>query len=155
MQWIGLLAWFGICFAVAGLGSWWTAGEITGWYRNLVRPEIAPPNGVFGPVWTLLYTLMAIAAWLVWQSPSSPLRSLSLELFLLQLVLNLGWSLIFFRLHALRTALAEILFLWATIGITTLVFFQIAPLAGCLMAPYWAWVTFAAILNAAFLRLNG
>lgn len=155
MQWIGLLVCLGICFAVAGIGSWWTVGDINGWYRTLVMPKIAPPNWVFGPVWTLLYALMAVAAWRVWLSASSPLRSLGLELFVLQLGLNLGWSLIFFRLHAIRMALVEVLILWAAIGITTLIFGAVSPLAAWLMAPYWAWVTFAAILNAAFLRVNG
>ena len=154
MHWIALLVWFAVCFAVAGLGGWWTAGEITGWYRTLVVPPIAPPNWVFCPVWTLLYALMAVAAWLVWLSASSPLRSLGLELFLVQLGLNLGWSFIFFRLHDIRTAQAEVLILWMAIGATTLVFGRVAPVAACLMAPYWAWVSFATILNAAFLRLN-
>jgi tryptophan-rich sensory protein len=154
MHWIALLFWFGICFTVAGMGSWLTSGEITGWYRSLARPSIAPPNWVFGPVWTLLYALMAIAAWLVWTSVPTPLRNVGVWLFLVQLGMNLGWSLIFFRMHAIGAALAEVLVLWAAIGVATLVFGRIAPMAAWLMAPYWAWVSFAAILNAAFYRLN-
>lgn len=154
MRWTGLLVWFGICFAVAGVGGRWTAGEVKGWYRTLARPKIAPPNWVFGPVWTVLYAMMATAAWLVWLSPASSLRSVGLALFLVQLGLNLGWSLIFFRLHAIGAALAEMLFLWAAIGITALVFCRISPLAAKLMAPYWAWASFAAVLNAAFWRIN-
>lgn len=154
MRWIALLFWFGICFAAAGVGARWTAGEVTGWYTTLKRPAFAPPNGVFGPVWTLLYASMAVAAWLVWQSADSPLRTWGLALFLLQLGLNLAWSLIFFRLHAIGAALAEVILLWAVIGVTTAVFSRVAPSAAYLMAPYWAWVTFATLLNAAFWRLN-
>jgi tryptophan-rich sensory protein len=90
MRWIALLAWIGICFAVAGWGGRWTAGEITGWYRTLTRPAIAPPNWVFGPAWTLLYALMAVAAWRVWLASPGPARNWGLALFLVQLALNLA-----------------------------------------------------------------
>jgi tryptophan-rich sensory protein len=154
MRWIVLLFWLAICFVAAGLGARWTTGEITGWYRTLARPAIAPPNWVFGPVWTLLYALMAVAAWLVSQAAPSPLRTWALALFLLQLGLNLTWSLIFFRQHAVGLALAEVVILWVAVGVTTQVFGRVAPAAAWLMAPYWAWVTFATVLNAAFWRLN-
>ncbi len=96
MRWIWLVSWLGLCFAVAGVSGSWTASQIPGWYRTLVRPVIAPPNWVFGPVWTLLYALMAVAAWQVCQSPASPARAWGLGLFLVQLALNFAWSLIFF-----------------------------------------------------------
>jgi tryptophan-rich sensory protein len=155
MRWISLILWLGICFAVAGLGGRLTATEIPGWYRTLVRPAIAPPNWVFGPVWTLLYALMGIAAWRVWLAAPSPMRAWGLALFIAQLALNFAWSWIFFRLHAIGAALVEVVVLWAAIGSTTLVFAAIAPLSAWLMAPYWAWVSFATILNAAFWRANG
>jgi tryptophan-rich sensory protein len=154
MRWISLICWIGICFMVAGVSGSWTASEVPGWYRTLVRPSIAPPNWVFGPVWTLLYAMMAVAAWQVWESPSSPLRTLGLALFLVQLILNFAWSLIFFRQHAIGAALVEVVALWAAIGATTLVFCRVSPAAAWLMAPYWAWVSFASVLNAAFWRLN-
>jgi tryptophan-rich sensory protein len=154
MRWISLICWLGICFAVAGLGGRLTASEIPGWYRTLVRPSIAPPNWVFGPVWTLLYVLMAVAAWRVWLAPPSPTRTWALALFMVQLALNFAWSWIFFRQHAIGAALAEVVALWATIGATILVFAMIAPLPAWLMAPYWAWVTFASALNAAFWQAN-
>jgi len=154
MRWVSLLFWLGLCFAVAGISGSWTASQIPGWYRTLVRPAIAPPNWVFGPVWTLLYVLMAIAAWQVWQSASSPMRTWGLPLFLVQLGLNFAWSLIFFRQHAIGAALVEVVFLWAGIGATTLIFGRVAPSAAWLMVPYWAWVTFASVLNGAFWRLN-
>ncbi|HEY1208369.1 MAG TPA: TspO/MBR family protein [Terracidiphilus sp.] len=154
MRWISLICWIGICFAVAGVSGSWTASEVPGWYRTLTRPSIAPPNWVFGPVWTLLYALMAIAAWQVWESAASPWRTWGLALFLIQLLLNFTWSLIFFRHHAIGAALVEVVALWAAIGATTLVFGRVSPVAAWLMAPYWAWVTFATVLNAAFWRLN-
>jgi translocator protein len=154
MRWISLISWLVICFAVAGLGGRLTATEIPGWYRTLVRPAIAPPNWIFGPVWTTLYALMAIAAWRVWLAAPSPMRTWGLALFVLQLGLNFGWSWIFFRQHAIGAALAEVLLLWVAIGTTTLVFTRVAPDSAWLMAPYWAWVSFATLLNAAFWRLN-
>ncbi len=75
MRWIWLLGWLGLCFAVAGVSGRWTASEIPEWYRTLIRPAISPPNWVFGPVWTLLYALMAVAAWQIGQSPASPQRT--------------------------------------------------------------------------------
>jgi len=154
MRWIWLAVWLGLCFGVAGTSGRWTAAEIPGWYRTLVRPSIAPPNWVFAPVWTLLYALMAIAAWRVCLAAPSPARTWGLALFLLQLALNFAWSWIFFKQHALGAALAEVVLLWATIGAATLVFTRVAPVAAWLMAPYLAWVTFASVLNGAFWRLN-
>jgi len=154
VRWFALFFWFALCFAVAGIGGRWTAGEITGWYRTLNRPAIAPPNWVFGPVWTLLYGLMAFAAWRVWLAPPSPARSWALALFLVQLALNLGWTWIFFRKHAIGAALTEVIALWAAIAVTMLAFRRVEPGAGWLMAPYLAWVTFASVLNAAFWRIN-
>jgi translocator protein len=154
MRWIGLLFWIGICFSVAGIGGRWTAGEVTGWYQTLNRPAITPPNWVFGPVWTLLYAMMALAAWLVWQASPSSGRGLALALFLGQLTLNLAWSWIFFHQHALGVALAEIALLWLAICATMVMFGHVRPAAAWLMAPYLAWVSFALVLNAAFLRAN-
>ena len=154
MRWLSLLLWMALSFTVAGVGSRWTTAEIPVWYRTLVRPAMAPPNWVFAPVWTLLYLLMALAAWLASQTAPSPLRTWGLALFLVQLALNLAWSWIFFRQHALGAALGEVVLLWAAIGATTLVFRAISPLAAGLMLPYWAWVTFATLLNEEFWRLN-
>jgi len=154
MRWIFLLFWLGLCFAVAGIGGRWTANEIPKWYRTLVRPRIAPPNWVFAPIWTLLYALMAIAAWQVSLSASSPLRTWGLGLFLVQLALNCAWTWIFFRQHALGAALVEMVLLWVAIAATTLVFVRVAPAAAWLLAPYLLWVSFAAVLNAAYWRLN-
>ena len=154
MRWISLLFWLVLCFAVAAVSGRWTACEVVGWYRTLVRPAIAPPNWVFGPVWTLLYAMMAIAAWRVAIAPPSTLRTWGLALFLLQLGLNFAWSWIFFRQHAIGLALVEVVVLWAAIGATALLFARVAPIAGWIMVPYLAWVSFAAVLNGAYWRLN-
>ena len=154
MRWIALTFWILLCFAVAIVSGSFTSGEIRTWYRTLARPSIAPPNWVFGPVWTLLYALMAIAAWRVSLAPSSPWRTAALTLFLTQLVLNFAWSLIFFRLHRIDWALLEVIVLWASILFTTVAFARVSSMAGWLMVPYIAWVSFAGVLNAAFWRLN-
>jgi translocator protein len=154
MRWISLVVWLGLCFGVAGLSGSWTAAEIPGWYRTLARPAIAPPNWVFGPVWSILYALMGIAAWRVWLTAPSPARTWGLTLFLLQLALNFAWSWIFFRQHAIGAALLEVVILWAAIAATTAVFARATPTAAWLMAPYLAWVSFASVLNGAFWRLN-
>ena len=154
MRWIVLLFWLALCYGVAWLGSAWTAPEIAGWYRTLIRPGFAPPNWVFAPVWSLLYLLMAVAAWRICEAPPSSLRVWGLALFLVQLALNLAWSWIFFHRHAIGAAGLEIVALWAAIGGAILLFARIRPGAAWLLVPYWAWVTFASALNWAYWRLN-
>jgi benzodiazapine receptor len=154
MRWISLLGWLALCFSVAGISGLWTAKEIPTWYRTLRRPAIAPPNWIFGPVWSLLYALMAIAAWLVSQTPPSTLRTVALALFLLQLALNFAWSWLFFHLHRIGLALLENLLLWAAIAATVAAFFHLSRIAGWLLVPYIAWVSFAILLNFEFWRKN-
>jgi tryptophan-rich sensory protein len=154
MRWISLICWLGLCFGAASISARWTASELLEWYRTLTRPAITPRNSLFGPVWTLLYALMSIAAWLVWESAPSPLRNWGLVLFLVQLALNVAWSLIFFRFHAIGAAMVEAILLWFAIGATALLFNRVSPAAAWLMAPYWAWTGFAAVLNEEFWRLN-
>lgn len=143
-----------LCQGVGLLGGRWTAPEIRGWYATLRKPSFNPPPWVFAPVWTTLYLLMAIAAWRVTQAPGSALRGVGLALFGLQLVLNLLWSWIFFRRHAVGAALAELVLLWLTIVATAAVFAQVDEIACWLLTPYLAWTGFAAILNDAIRRLN-
>jgi len=154
MRWTILLFWLVICFAVAGTSASWTDGEVRGWYRTLARPSIAPPNWVFGPVWTLLYALMAIAAWKASMAASTPWKSAAITLFVIQLALNFAWSLIFFRWHHIGWALAEVIVLWTAILCTILAFVRVSMIAAWLMTPYLAWVTFASILNEEYWRLN-
>lgn len=149
------MGWLLLCLGVGAVSSALTAGEIHGWYQTLLRPSFAPPNWVFAPVWTALYAMMAIAAWIVSQAPASEMRTWTLNIFLIQLSLNFLWSIIFFREHAIAQAMVEIAVLWFFIGATTLAFRRLSPVAAWLMVPYWAWVTFAGFLNWGFLRLNG
>ncbi len=154
MHWLQLLAFILVCEGIGLLGGLWTGPEIPHWYRTLAKPSFNPPGWIFGPVWTTLYLLMAIAAWLVFNVSATSARTLGLTLFLIQLALNLAWSWIFFRKHAVGAAAIEIAILWFSIGATTIVFSQVSATSAWLMAPYWAWVTFASILNATIWRLN-
>ncbi|HEY3705191.1 MAG TPA: TspO/MBR family protein [Terracidiphilus sp.] len=143
-----------LCQGAGFMGARFTAPEIPAWYRTLRKPSFNPPSWIFGPVWTLLYLLMGIAAWRITQTPGSALRSAALGVFGLQLALNLLWSWIFFRRHALAAALGEVLVLWIAIAATTFLFARVDSPAAWLLAPYLAWTAFAALLNAAILRLN-
>lgn len=144
----------GCCVAVGLISGLLTRTAISGWYATLVKPWFNPPNWIFGPVWTALYILMGVAAWMVWQQPVSHLRTLGLACFVVQLALNFLWSLIFFRWHSIGGALIEIVVLWLAIVATHVIFFHLQQLAGELILPYLAWVSFAAVLNAAIFRLN-
>ena len=154
MRWLALLFWLALCFSVAGISGNMTAAEIPGWYKTLVRPSIAPPDWLFGPVWSLLYALMAIAAWRVGLAASSPMRNLALGLFVTQLAFNFAWSLIFFRWHAIGAAFIEVAALWSLIAASILAFSHVDQIAAWMMVPYLAWVSFASLLNFAFWRLN-
>jgi translocator protein len=151
---IVLVGFMAACFLVAGVSSIFSVAAIPGWYAALNKPSFNPPNGIFGPVWTLLYALMAIAAWLVWKQPAGALRSSALRIFWLQLFLNFSWSWIFFHEHRLGASLLEIFVLWLAIVAATVLFLRVARLAAWLMLPYVAWVAFAALLNFAIWRLN-
>jgi translocator protein len=151
---IALVGWLLLCFAVAGVSSIFTAHNLTTWYAALAKPPLNPPNWLFGPVWTLLYTLMAIAAWIVWKTRPSPCRRRGLRLFCVQLGLNFLWSWIFFDRHQIGTAFADIVVLWVAILLTILTFKKRSTTAPWLLVPYLAWVTFAAYLNFGLWRLN-
>lgn len=143
-----------IVFAQAAgiIGSLFTMSAIDGWYATLIRPELAPPNWVFGPVWITLYALMGIAAFLVWRKDRH--LNKALILFVLQLVLNSLWSIIFFGMQALGAAFVEIVFLWLAVIATIIAFQKISRTAAWLLVPYILWVSFAAYLNFAFWTLN-
>ncbi|QDU96150.1 TspO/MBR family protein [Lignipirellula cremea] len=153
-QLAGLVVSIFVCLGAGGLGAIATTPEIKGWYATIEKPSWNPPDAVFGPVWTTLYLLMAIAAWLVGRSAGFRQTAAPLALFGVQLVLNVAWSWIFFGLHQPGWAFAEILFLWIAIALTTIAFFRSSRIAGWLMTPYLAWVTFASVLNFAIWQLN-
>jgi translocator protein len=140
-----------ICFAVAGLGSLATTPNIPGWYATLNKPSWNPPNWLFGPVWTLLYAIMAIAGWLVWKRVG---WGTAMICFAVQLALNLAWSFIFFGAHQTGLAFVEIILLWLAIVATIISFSAVSKPAAALLIPYLLWVSFAAALNFTIWRLN-
>lgn len=152
-QILGLLGWLALSFVAAAVGSAATirAGSF---YVDLVRPEWAPPSSVFGPVWTTLYIMMAIAAWLVWRTGGFRAAKGALILFVVQLAFNALWSWLFFAWQLGAAAFAEVLVLWLLIAATLLAFWRIRPLAGVLLIPYLAWVSFASALNYTLWQLN-
>jgi len=152
-QVFALSGWLLLAFAAAAIGALATM-EAKSFYAILVRPSWAPPGWVFGPVWTVLYALMGLAAWLVWRSGGFKAHRTALVLFVLQLAANALWSWLFFTWHQGAVAFAEILVLWALIAATAASFWRLNTLAGVLMVPYLAWVTFASALNFAVWQLN-
>jgi tryptophan-rich sensory protein len=132
-----------------------TVSAVRDWYVTLARPSFTPPSWVFGPVWTAIYLLMGIAAFLVWQRGlGAPFVRTALSVFAVQLLLNGLWSVLFFALRSPGIALVEILVLWALIAWCMMLFFRVRAVAGALLVPYLAWVTFATALNFEFWRLN-
>jgi tryptophan-rich sensory protein len=150
MRWISLFAWVVLCHLAGALGALTTDASL---YWSLPTPSWAPPAWLFAPVWLTLYTMMGVAAWRVWTRPRSPARTTALGLFAVQLVLNAGWSPIFFGLEAPRAALVVIVLLWAAIAATIAAFLRVSRGAALLLVPYLAWVTFATALNAAIVAL--
>lgn len=149
----GLAGWLLLCFAVSAIGAL-ASIQAQAFYGQLVQPDWAPPGYVFGPVWTILYAMMAIAAWLVWCKGGFRENRLALSLFLAQLAVNALWSWLFFAWFLGALAFAEIMLLWLLIATTLWAFWRRRLLAGMLMLPYLAWVSFAAMLNFSVWQLN-
>jgi translocator protein len=144
-----------LCFVVAFLGSVFTTPSITTWYADLNKPFFNPPNWIFAPVWTILYFLMAISLFIVWdKNIKNNKKENAIKIFMLQLILNLFWSLAFFGLHQPILALVTIYILWISIFMMIKAFLKISKISGNLQIPYLAWVSFASILNLAVIILN-
>ena len=152
-QLIGLLGWLLLCFAVSGIGAF-ASIQAESFYQQLTQPTWAPPAWVFGPVWTTLYAMMAVSAWLVWRINGFRAQSVALTLFLIQLALNCLWSWLFFAWHLGSLSFIDIILLWIFIVLTLLAFWRVHLLAGLLLIPYLAWVSFAALLNYTIWQLN-
>jgi benzodiazapine receptor len=152
-QFLGLVTWLVVSFIAGGIGG---AASIhaSSFYARLARPEWAPPSFVFGPVWTVLYALMGIAAWLVWRIDGFRAARGAFSLFLIQLALNAIWSWLFFGWHRGALAFADIMLLWTAIIGTMVAFWRVRALAGALLVPYLLWVSFASVLNFAVWQLN-
>ena len=136
------------------LGSYFTTPNIPTWYASLQKPFFSPPNWLFGPVWTILYLLMGISFYLIWNSSNSKANLSAIRLFIAQLVLNSLWSILFFGIKNPLLAFLEIIILWIFIFLTIKKFSQINQAASYLLYPYLAWVTFASFLNFAIVLLN-
>jgi len=151
-----LLVACGVSLAAGLIGSFTAMGEgFDSWYSTIEKPSFTPPNWVFGPVWTILYLLMGVAAFLVWQK-GMQLRKVRIALgwFLAQLVLNALWTPVFFGLHQIGWAFAVIVLLWVAIVVTLWCFSRVSQTGAVLLVPYWLWVSFATVLNGAIWRLN-
>lgn len=152
---IGLLGWLTASFVAAGVGGIATSAGVNDWYPTLAKPSWTPPAWLFGPVWTVLYASMAVAAWIVWkQAGRLGAARVPLSWHLVQLGLNGVWSWLFFGIRRPGLAAVEIVVLWVAILATILTFARRSRLAGALLIPYLLWVTFAAALNIAIWRLN-
>jgi tryptophan-rich sensory protein len=137
------------------IGSFFTMPSISGWYSTLAKPVLNPPNWIFAPVWTTLYALMGVAAFLIWRHGLRQRRiKVVLTIFSVQLVLNILWSIIFFGFQDPFLAFIEVIILWLAIVWTIFVFYKISRLAACLLMPYILWVSFAGYLTYSIWVLN-
>lgn len=155
--WVGsgvaLLAFVAAVMATASGGALFRPGQ---WYEGLRHPSWRPPNWLFGPVWAVLYGMIAVSGWLVWEEMGGLAAAwIPFTVYGVQLALNFLWSAVFFGMRRIGLALFEMGLLWASIALTALLFYDISPVAGWLLAPYLLWVTFAFALNATLWRLNG
>ncbi|OAI45283.1 hypothetical protein AYO42_03130 [Rhizomicrobium sp. SCGC AG-212-E05] len=141
-----------VTLTIGAFGSFFTQPNIPTWYAQLNQPSITPPNWVFGPVWTTLYVMMAVAAWRVWRITG--LKSTEMLVWGLQLALNFAWSTIFFAMHRIDAAFVEIVLLDLAILTTLLLFWRRDRIAAWLMLPYLAWTSFATLLTWRFWQLN-
>ncbi len=146
-----LVGWLALTFAAAATGVFVSSG---GWYASLAKPAWNPPNWLFGPIWTLLYVMMAVAAWLVWREGGWKAQRRPLGLYLLQWALNALWTPLFFGLQRPGLAFAEIITLDAAVLGTLMTFWRVRRAAGLLLVPYMLWVAFATVLNITIWRLN-
>lgn len=149
----GALLWLGLTFLTAALGGMASA-RAAQFYGALQLPQWAPPAALFGPVWSVLYALMALAAWLVWRHRHTAQGSSGLWLYGVALVPNALWSWLFFDWHLGLWALIDIAVLWLLVGLTVRAFWRVRPAFGLLMVPLWLWVSFAGVLNAVLWQTN-
>lgn len=143
-----------IPLVVGAIAGSFTAEAIPDWYATLNRPSFNPPNWLFAPVWTTLYILMGISLYMIWMLPEGKDRNRALFIFVVQLALNFIWSFLFFYYKTIGIALVEIVALWCSILLMIILFYRLKPAAGYINIPYLLWVSFAAVLNAAYYTLN-
>ena len=153
-SWLALAGFLAACFSVSAAGGMVTALSVDDWYRSLERPSFTPPEWVFGPVWTVLFIMMAVAGWRVWRRAGFRRARTGFMLFGVQLALNLLWPVLFFGFRSPGGALLALIVLWIVIDATTAAFWRVDKIAGYLFVPYALWVAFAGILNASIWLLN-
>ena len=151
---LGLIIWIAVSFCAGLIGSRFTGPAVASWYADTNKPAWTPPNFLFGPVWSALYLMMGVAAWLVWRKAGFSGAPGAIVLFGLQLIANAAWSWIFFGLRRFDLAFFEIVILWALILATVVAFWRHDARAGLLLLPYMVWVSYASALNLAIWRLN-
>ncbi len=151
---VALVVFLVLCFAAAAVGGLSAAGGTNEWYSSIERPSWTPPDWLFGPVWTVLYATIGVAAWLVWRRRGEFDVTPALAAWGVQLALNAAWTGLFFGLRRPGIAFVEILVLVVAVVVTTILFARISTAAGLLFAPYLVWVCFAAVLNGAIWHLN-
>ncbi|HSB47100.1 MAG TPA: TspO/MBR family protein [Candidatus Bilamarchaeum sp.] len=150
MKWKLLIAAVLICELAGVIGSVFTFSSIPTWYATLVKPDFAPPNWLFGPVWIILYAMMGVSAYLIYETGKKD----ALKIFGLQLALNASWSIVFFGLRSVSGGLLVIFLLWLSIALTILSFLKVSKTAAYLLIPYILWVSFASVLNYFIFILN-
>ena len=148
---LGLIGWIILTFLAPAAGF---QARPDAWFGRLNKPSWNPPSWIFAPVWTTLYLLMAIAAWLVWTHGGWHKQTLPLALFVVQLFLNAAWTPLFFGAHRPGLAFIDIVLMWLAILATIIAFTHVTVIAACLLIPYIAWVSFASVLNFTIWRLN-
>ena len=148
---VALISFLAACTLAASMGAIFRPGN---WYERLAKPAWRPPNALFAPVWAVLYLSIAVSGWLVWRTSGFTGAALPVAMYAVQLVLNAAWTPIFFGLHWIGVAFAEIVLLWLAIVATIVLFHPVQPAAAWLLLPYLAWVSFAAALNFAVWQLN-
>lgn len=153
-RWLALVVFLAASFGAAAVGGIATASSVETWYPLLHKPAWNPPAWLFGPVWTVLYALMAVAAWRAWLAREHIEARRALALFFVQLGLNAGWSVLFFGLREPVFAFAEVTVLWLVLAVIQWKLLLVDRPAALLWSPYLAWVTFAAVLNGAIAWLN-
>lgn len=154
-NWLALFGSIALAEGAGILGSFFTVSAVETWYATLSKPDLSPPNWLFGPVWTTLYALMAIAAWRIYEKRKVSRRATPLLwIYAAHLAINTFWSVAFFGLHSPTLAFGMIVLLWLLIAYLAIGFYRIDRLAGILLVPYLAWVSFASYLNLSIVLLN-
>ncbi len=151
---LSLLVIFAVVYAAAWIGSTLAGPMPDAWYSSLQKPSFTPPNWLFGPVWGVLYAMMALAGWLLWRNRSRHGAKLALGFFAAQLFFNVIWSGLFFGLHRIDLAFLDLSLTWIATAATIIAALRVRRLAALLLLPYLAWLTYAGLLNAAFWQMN-